>query len=243
MMNKRNNIISNIKKYPRCNNYVNKSFIVEYISTLKMYNKREKDIILNSFIKLFIFVLFILMLQCSCNLDSGKSLKKSNVENMPHLGNERSLAESEDTVKANEQSDMNVTHKLPCNNQGIEIKVSSQSEMGQRNNGERDCSVIENLGEGNSAEQGIGREKIDKNEERNIKERILNIAKGNFQLIILFIISLLSFISSIICMSSYNKENTNLNNTSVLLVAISIIFTVFLLMYERIQDKNEQYYK
>ncbi|CRG84069.1 Plasmodium exported protein, unknown function, partial [Plasmodium relictum] len=65
MMNKRNNIISNIKKYPRCNNYVNKSFIVEYISTLKMYNKREKDIILNSFIKLFIFVLFILMLQCS----------------------------------------------------------------------------------------------------------------------------------------------------------------------------------
>ncbi|CRG84520.1 Plasmodium exported protein, unknown function [Plasmodium relictum] len=214
MMNRRNNIISNIKKYPRYNNHVIKSFITEDISTLKMYNKGKKEISLNPFIKLIIFVLFIVMLQYSCNLDSCKFLRKSNLESMSHLGTERSLAEGED-------------------------RVNEQSGVRQRNSEEQqDDSVIENLGKGDNVEQGIRREKIDKNEGRNIKERILNIAKGNPQLIIFFIIILLSFISSILCISAYSTESTNLNNTSVLLVAISIIFTVALLIYERILDKS-----
>ncbi|CRG85627.1 Plasmodium exported protein, unknown function, partial [Plasmodium relictum] len=82
MMNRRNNIISNIKKYPRYNNHVIKSFITEDISTLKMYNKGKKEISLNPFIKLIIFVLFIVMLQYSCNLDSCKFLRKSNLESI-----------------------------------------------------------------------------------------------------------------------------------------------------------------
>ncbi|CRG84794.1 Plasmodium exported protein, unknown function [Plasmodium relictum] len=96
MMNRRNNIISNIKKYPRYNNHIIKSFITEDISTLKMYNKGKKEISLNPFIKLIIFVLFIVMLQYSCNLDSCKFLRKSNLESISHLGTERSLAEGED---------------------------------------------------------------------------------------------------------------------------------------------------
>ncbi|CRG85340.1 Plasmodium exported protein, unknown function [Plasmodium relictum] len=216
MMNRRNNIISNIKKYPRYNNHVIKSFITEDISTLKMYNKGKKEISLNPFIKLIIFVLFIVMLQYSCNLDSCKFLRKSNLESMSHLGTERSLAEGEDTVKVNEQS-------------GVRQRNSEE---------QQDDSVIENLGKGDNVEQGIRREKIDKNEGRNIKERILNIAKGNPQLIIFFIIILLSFISSTLCISAYSAGNTTLNNTSVLLVAISIIFTVVLLIYERIIDKS-----
>ncbi|CRG84731.1 Plasmodium exported protein, unknown function [Plasmodium relictum] len=242
-MNKKNNIISSINKYPRCNNNVDKSFITEDISTLKMYNKRKKDIVFNFFIKLLIFTLFILMLQYFCNWDFCKSLSKRNLENMRNLGSERSLAESEDTVRTNEQSDKNVTNKLQYNNQGSEIEVSSQSGARQRDNGEQNHSAIYNLGEGDNVEQGIRREKIDENEGGNIKERILNIVKSNFKLIILCIILLLSFISSILCMASYNNENTNLNNTSVLLVAISIIFTIFLLTNDRISNKIKQGYK
>ncbi|CRG85562.1 fam-h protein, partial [Plasmodium relictum] len=96
----KSNTISNISVYPECNAYIAKGFITTDMSTLKIYNKKEKKNISNFSIKFFIFAFLIWILQCSNTWSSFRSWNyKNDSKHISNLGAKRSLAESEDVEK------------------------------------------------------------------------------------------------------------------------------------------------
>ncbi|CRG85204.1 fam-h protein [Plasmodium relictum] len=220
-MNRKNNIIiiSNFRMHPRYCFRVAKGFNDTYVSTLKIYSKREKKNILYYLIKFFILTLSIWIFQFSNNWDFCKSWNNKNkLNNILDLGSGRSLAECND-LKKQTKSELKF-----CEQQDIiEAHLESRNEQN---------IIDENV----DIEQGNEIDTKEKNKKVNFKERILDNCKNNLKLVALFFVILLSLSAiSLHLISYYMYKNTR--KPKLFLFTLSFLIISILLTCERIEIK------
>ncbi|CRG85017.1 fam-h protein [Plasmodium relictum] len=222
-MSSKINSISNISAYPEPYPHVYKGYITIDMSTRKIYNKKEKKYISYFLIKFFLFTLLIWILQCFNNWDSCRWLNYKNEKtNKLILGAERSLAENNDKVKQRKE-------ELKCSAPHVIVKTDLEPKYEQ----------VE-MGEYIDTEQGdeIETKKENKEETHNEKKlgKYSNISKA-YSLFFSFVLSLASFLLSIVYLITKNEE---IYSVIFICVNLSIIIYLILLTFEEIKKRKNK---
>ncbi|CRG85125.1 Plasmodium exported protein, unknown function [Plasmodium relictum] len=182
-----------------------------------MHSNREKKNILKFLIKLFTFVLLILILPCSNDWNFIKSLSyKNDLKKTLNLGIKRFLAQKDiikETSKKPKLCDMGIT----------------KTNLEQRN----DPNKIEKKMD---IEQGNEIEAKDENKKVKFNQRILEKCKNNLKLVsssFAVFLSIFSFIYNAIAMN----VSIILPNLDMVFVSISLLIISIILIQERIEIK------
>ncbi|CRG85287.1 fam-h protein [Plasmodium relictum] len=225
-MNRGQNVILNISLYLGYYSLVAKNFFTTDMSTLKIYNKKEKKKVLNYIMRFFMFIFLLWVSQCS---DNGVSFISWNYENelknVLNLGIKRSLTENKNMeMQAKEGSNF------------CEHVVVTEETLESWNK-------LNNIGESVDAKEGNEIEIEKKNQKVKSNERILGICKNNFKLIILslaLLLSIFSFTFAVIYMTSYNLSiHLPIFEFSIIPILIIAIF----LAYEEVKIRRKNKFK
>ncbi|CRG84984.1 fam-h protein [Plasmodium relictum] len=214
-MRRKSNIIWNVCINSRYYSRIAKDYIIKDMSTLKIYNKKERKNILN----FFMFTFLIWILQCSNNWNSCRSWHCENDLNVLNLGEKRSLAENKGITKQRneglklheEQDIIEVNLDLDNKKIGIEEDIDTKQENEQEEK---------------------------KNKKLKLKESILGKCRNYFKLTTLSIIFLLSFSSLITIVIDYINPTLHTILLFYTLSKISILIFSTLILYEQIQKKR-----
>ncbi|CRG85256.1 fam-h protein [Plasmodium relictum] len=221
-MKGRCNNISNTSIYPEYYFLIAKEFITTDISTIKIYNKKDKKYTLNFPIIFFIFALLICVLQCYNNGDSFRSCNyKNNLKNVLNLGFKRSLAESND-------------RKIQTNE---EFKFCKQESLKKTNLESRkeESGIKKNI----YLEEGNDIETIEKSEKVKFNERVSKMCINNLKLILSSFTFPLSLISLILSIKFIGNIDSILGPLAYLLINLSIVIHLILLIQEKIEKKRK----
>ncbi|CRG99574.1 fam-h protein [Plasmodium relictum] len=222
-MDMKSNNISNIGVYPEYHTHIAKVFITTDMSTLKIYNKKEKKNIIYFSINFFIFSLLIWILQCSNTWDSFRSWNyKNDSKSVLNLGAKRSLVESEDVEKQ--------AHKR--------LKFYNEQDI-IRENLESESEKNEIEGKIDS-EKGNEIETIEKSKIEKFKERILGRCQNYLKLIFLVITFLLSSSSLALIIDDYIKPNALGFSYAIMLANISVLIFSSILFSDQIKKKYKK---
>ncbi|CRG84686.1 fam-h protein [Plasmodium relictum] len=224
-MNRKSDSILNIRMHPMFYYHVSEGFITTDISTLKLYSKREKKNILYFLMKFFLFTFLIWILQYSNNWVSYKSRNQGNsLKNVLNLGYERSLAESNNTIKQTKEG-LNYYDQQNI----LETYLESRNEQNE---------IEENI----DVEQENEIKTKEKNKKVSFNKSILGTCKSNLKLVLFslfFFMPFSSFMISLISLISSNFYDEKTYMATFLLSNISIIIFAIYLIYEQINIKRK----
>ncbi|CRG84053.1 fam-h protein [Plasmodium relictum] len=195
------------------------------MSTLKIYNNKEKKKVLNYLMRFFMFIFLVWTLQCYNNWASFRPWNCENeLKNISNLGIKRSLAENKNAIMQVEGS--------KCYEQHSNVEIDLES-LNEQNYIKRDID----------SEQENELEIIDKNQKVKFNQRILGICKSNFEIIPLSIAFFLSFIALICSLVYIFKSDINEDLKIFELSNTSILITSILLTHKEIKIKRKNKFK
>ncbi|CRG84767.1 fam-h protein [Plasmodium relictum] len=222
-MNRKKNIdlIFNFRMHSRYYSHVTKGFNDTYIPALNIYSKRKKKNALYFPIKFFIFTLSIWILQYSNNWDSCKSLNhKNGLNNILNLGDKRSLAENNDSIKQKEGLQCYIQEGM------MTINLEPRNEQSK---------IEQNI----NVEPKYEKETMEKNEKIKFSEGILYKCKNNLKLVSLFLAIFLS-LSSFSLFLLNHLDYSELYDVDLVLFTLSSLIVSTILIYERIDIKYKK---
>ncbi|CRG96007.1 Plasmodium exported protein, unknown function [Plasmodium gallinaceum] len=226
----RDYINSNFILNSRCNSHTEENFVIEDISTLKIYRTRGKINKLFFFIKISLFTLLIWILLYCENYNYRSWNDKYILKNILDLGSKRSLAEGKEVIEPKNEELKVSSLNIQTNLEEINTKIEKM-ELKEEEKDKKEIIKIEN--------ENV----VEIKEERNKKVNILNLMQKckSFLSILnmptILLLPILSMALSITALFKSDEDNKYLHASNIV-TSLYLVLNSILLLYLKSNSNN-----
>ncbi|CRG85583.1 fam-h protein [Plasmodium relictum] len=246
-MNSKSNAILNFNAYRGYCSNVHKDFVIADISTLKVYDKRQKKYILIFFIKFFIYILLIWILQCFNNWYSSRSGNyKNNLKIILCLGAKGSLIEGNNTISEVNEGLEHCEQMVKGENFKLDNKINKvENSSYVKLENKKNHTKVEEVNKIDITDVELGKEiKANEKNKKGISPKNFLIFKDKYETIAAYFIIFLIFCILVLLIITLSTTHLDLHNWVILLFYILSLTLAILLFYEiKKKEQQKKYYR